>query len=329
MRSVRTAAVVVCSLAVFAGPATAFAPAALAPAAMRRALSSFRATAPAALRFAAPSASLPPRVLRPGAMCGLRMSTSSSVDTVEAQIQAQGELVRTMKEANKAAPGAHSKEEITAAVGTLLALKAQLEAPPAEKKPEKAVPSATMPRLAVPDTLASSLALAAGRYKVKALMEADSSLVGKEVVVKGWVRTKRSQKEFSFIEVNDGSCPKGIQAPSHLCLGNLVVATADIATYGEVDKISTGAAVAIRGTLVESEGKGQKYDIKSWAAVAIRGTLVESEGQGHKYDIKAIEVELVGDCSAIEVELVGDCSGAEYPLQKKRHSLEFLRVLIP
>jgi len=116
--------------------------------------------------------------------------------------------------------------------------------------------------------------------KVKQIFESSDDVIGKEVVVKGWVRTKRSQKTFSFIEVNDGSTPKGIQ----------IVAQAELESYGEVDKLVTGSAVAVRGTIVESPGKGQKFEVK-----------------------------------ATEVELVGDCSGAEYPLQKKRHTLEFLR----
>lgn len=47
--------------------------------------------------------------------------------------------------------------------------------------------------------------------KVKEIMQGDSSMVGHEVVVKGWVRTIRNQKTFAFIEINDGSAPKGIQ----------------------------------------------------------------------------------------------------------------------
>jgi hypothetical protein len=55
------------------------------------------------------------------------------------------------------------------------------------------------------------LALAGGRMKVKQIFDSADDIIGNEVVVKGWVRTCRSQKTFSFIEVNDGSTPKGIQ----------------------------------------------------------------------------------------------------------------------
>jgi len=113
-------------------------------------------------------------------------------------------------------------------------------------------------------------------------MGGGDELMGKEVIVKGWCRTVRDQKAFSFIELNDGSLPKGIQ----------IVAESSIASYSEVQKLTTGAALAVKGTLVESPAKGQKYEIK-----------------------------------ASEVQLVGDCSGKDYPLQKKRHSLEFLRSI--
>ena len=48
-------------------------------------------------------------------------------------------------------------------------------------------------------------------------MEASDDMVGKEVIVKGWCRTVRDQKAFSFIEVNDGSLPKGIQVVGSVC----------------------------------------------------------------------------------------------------------------
>lgn len=48
-------------------------------------------------------------------------------------------------------------------------------------------------------------------------MEASDDMVGKEVLVKGWCRTVRDQKAFSFIEVNDGSLPKGIQVLGAVC----------------------------------------------------------------------------------------------------------------
>ena len=72
-----------------------------------------------------------------------------------------------------------------------------------------------------------------------------------EVLLKGWVRTRRDAKDFSFIEVNDGSCLKNIQ----------VIANNNLNNYDEVKKISTGSSVAITGALVESQGGNQKYEI--------------------------------------------------------------------
>ena len=72
-----------------------------------------------------------------------------------------------------------------------------------------------------------------------------------EVLLKGWVRTRRDAKDFSFIEVNDGSFLKNIQ----------VIANNNLNNYDEVKKISTGSSVAITGALVESQGGNQKYEI--------------------------------------------------------------------
>ena len=118
------------------------------------------------------------------------------------------------------------------------------------------------------------------RTKVK---EIKTGEVGKKYTVKGWVRTIRSSKTFSFLEVNDGSTLSNLQ----------VIIDATLPKYEEtIDKISTGAAVAVTGTLVESPGKGQAVEIK-----------------------------------AEKVEVVGTCDAENYPLQKKRHSFEFLRTI--
>jgi asparaginyl-tRNA synthetase len=102
-------------------------------------------------------------------------------------------------------------------------------------------------------------------------------LVGKELCVKGWVRTFRSNR---FIALNDGST-----------LSNLQIVV-DFENYPEelLKKITTGSALSITGTLVESQGKGQT-------------------------------VELL----AKTIEILGEANAEEYPLQPKKHSLEFLR----
>lgn len=104
-----------------------------------------------------------------------------------------------------------------------------------------------------------------------------------EITIQGWVRTRRDSKEFSFIEVGDGSSLKGLQ----------VVAEASLPDYeSAVLSAHTGAALQARGQIVASAGKGQTIELK-----------------------------------AREIQLLGACDAAEYPLQKKKHSNEFLREI--
>jgi asparaginyl-tRNA synthetase len=71
--------------------------------------------------------------------------------------------------------------------------------------------------------------------------------------VAGWVRTRRDSKEFSFLELNDGSC-----------LGNLqVVADAGIGGYEEIHKMATGASVRVLGRLVPSPASGQVWEMQA------------------------------------------------------------------
>ena len=101
------------------------------------------------------------------------------------------------------------------------------------------------------------------------------------VTVQGWVRTKREQKEFSFVEVNDGTSMAGLQA----------VVSQDVPGYAEaIKRINTGASVEVAGTLVESPAKGQRLELK-----------------------------------AESLMVYGEADAETYPLQKKRHSFEFLR----
>ncbi|MCF8050381.1 MAG: asparagine--tRNA ligase [Desulfobacterales bacterium] len=102
-----------------------------------------------------------------------------------------------------------------------------------------------------------------------------------QVLIKGWVRTRRDSKNFSFIEINDGSCLKNIQ----------VVADDGLAAYDQIRKLATGSSVEVTGEIVASPGKGQAWEVRAEA-----------------------------------VTLVGDAPDS-YPLQKKRHSDEFLRTI--
>ena len=107
--------------------------------------------------------------------------------------------------------------------------------------------------------------------------------IGAEVTVRGWVRTRRDSKAgLSFIHVHDGSCFEPLQ----------VVAPGDLPNYQtEIAKLGAGCAVAVTGTLVASQGKGQAVEI-----------------------------------SARAVEVVGWVDDPEtYPIQPKRHTLEYLR----
>lgn len=117
------------------------------------------------------------------------------------------------------------------------------------------------------------------RTPVKDVLAADSA--AQEIVVKGWVRTKRDSKNFSFIELNDGSCLSNLQ----------IIVDESSSGFSEMKRISTGAAVGISGKMVESPGKGQKWEIQ-----------------------------------ANQLELYGE-AGNDFPLQKKGHSKEFLREI--
>jgi asparaginyl-tRNA synthetase len=89
------------------------------------------------------------------------------------------------------------------------------------------------------------------RTKVAALLATGE--VGAEVLVKGWVRTRRDSKDFSFLEVNDGSSLKNIQVIlKHEKLGDL-----------DLRRITTGASVSVYGHLVESPGKEQRVELSA------------------------------------------------------------------
>ena len=81
----------------------------------------------------------------------------------------------------------------------------------------------------------------------------DASLYGTKVNVKGWVRTRRGNKNVNFIAVNDGSTIKNIQ----------VVVDLSKFSEAEMKPITTGACISVIGTLVESQGKGQQAEIQA------------------------------------------------------------------
>ncbi len=109
-----------------------------------------------------------------------------------------------------------------------------------------------------------------------------SGAVDSDIVVKGWVRTKRGNKNVAFIALNDGSCVANIQ---------VVVDLKKIAEE-QLKPITTGACIRVDGRLVASPGSGQ-------------GVEVQAE----------------------RIEVYGTADPETYPLQKKGHSLEFLREI--
>jgi len=117
---------------------------------------------------------------------------------------------------------------------------------------------------------------------IKKALSGETS-VGTCIKVRGWVRTRRDSKAgFSFISVNDGSCFDSIQ----------VVAPADLDNYSEeIRKLTSGCSVICCGELVESQGRGQKYEIQA-TGIKVLGWVDDPD---------------------------------TYPIQPKRHSFEFLR----
>src|SRR5919197_6607940 len=77
-----------------------------------------------------------------------------------------------------------------------------------------------------------------------------SSAPRSDIVVQGWVRTRRDSKSFSFIELNDGSSLKSLQ----------IIARDSLPNYAELQKITTGTSIVVHGELVASQGKGQQWE---------------------------------------------------------------------
>ncbi|MBW8332096.1 MAG: asparagine--tRNA ligase [Prolixibacteraceae bacterium] len=116
------------------------------------------------------------------------------------------------------------------------------------------------------------------RLKIKELIGGE--LIGTQVLVKGWVRTKRGSKNVNFIALNDGSTIHNLQV------------VADVEKFGEefLKDINTSASLAITGDLVASQGSGQAVEL-----------------------------------NATEIVIYGKADPDKYPIQPKKHSLEFLR----
>lgn len=120
------------------------------------------------------------------------------------------------------------------------------------------------------------------RKTVKELLSDSGKYAGTEVDVKGWVRTRRGNKNVQFVALNDGSTINNLQI------------VFDLSKFSDEDlkPVTTGSSIHVQGLLVESQGKGQTVEVQ-----------------------------------AEELEIYGTADPAEYPLQKKGHSLEFLREI--
>ncbi len=116
------------------------------------------------------------------------------------------------------------------------------------------------------------------RTKIKQLF--DPALIGQEVCVMGWVRTRRGNKHVQFVALNDGSTVKNVQ---------IVLDMAQFADE-QLKPVTTGSSIKVTGILVESMGKGQSVEIQARA-----------------------------------LDVFGTADPESYPLQKKGHTLEFLR----
>ena len=118
------------------------------------------------------------------------------------------------------------------------------------------------------------------RTRISEIFSSDSPLG--ESLVQGWVKTRRSSRSVTFVQVNDGSTLRDLQ----------VVVAEDSPSYTVANSLSTGCSVSVVGDVVESQGKGQQFEIQ-----------------------------------AKELQLIGTAEPETYPLQKKRHTPEFLREI--
>ena len=116
---------------------------------------------------------------------------------------------------------------------------------------------------------------------IRELYREKEKFIGKEVQIGGWLRNIRDSKSFGFLVVNDGTFFEPLQ----------VVYSDKLDNFAEISKLNVGAAVIVRGTLVETSNAKQPFEIQ-----------------------------------AEEVEIEG-VSSPEYPLQPKRHTFEYLRTI--
>ena len=120
------------------------------------------------------------------------------------------------------------------------------------------------------------------RVEINALYQDAKAFDGKEILVRGWVRTHRNSNKFGFIELNDGSCFKNVQ---------VVYEESKTEGFDGLKKITTASALSVSGVLELTPQAKQPFEIKA----------------------RVVEIEGLAD--------------ADYPLQKKRHTFEYLREI--
>ena len=118
------------------------------------------------------------------------------------------------------------------------------------------------------------------RTRISEIFTSDSPMG--EALVQGWVKTRRTSRSVSFVQVSDGSTLRDLQ----------VVVSEDSPAYAVANALSTGCSIEVVGDVVESQGKGQRYELQ-----------------------------------ARELQVLGTADPETYPLQKKRHTPEFLREI--
>ncbi len=118
------------------------------------------------------------------------------------------------------------------------------------------------------------------RTKIAKILQANE--LDQEIIVKGWVRTKRGNKSVNFIALNDGSTIHNLQ----------IVADPEVISDDILKKINTGASISVKGKVVASQGQGQRVEI-----------------------------------IAQTIEILGTADPEKFPLQPKKHTLEFLREI--
>lgn len=116
---------------------------------------------------------------------------------------------------------------------------------------------------------------------IRSLFRNKEEYVGKQIVTGGWIRSIRDSKTFGFIVINDGTFFEPLQ----------IVYSDKLDNFDSISKLNVGAAIVVRGTLVETPDAKQPFEIQA--------DSVEVEGH----------------------------SASDYPLQKKRHSFEYLRTM--